>query len=475
MQKANWKDAIGSIRRKFFGSLLDRPRFFGKSINVTLPIGEEYKRERITKTQRLQFPEGVVSRDELEDADKGVFDFLAQDWNRIYKQERDKASILGYIAQYMLGQGEDPDELKQMTIPEFSEKAKSYNLPGLDNIDELIERTGLTREQSYALLYAQAKGAEWLAIYNKNGERTGKAYDLITRMYREQISEALVRGSTISEIRSLMVSPDDDEIKAALGLFEDGISEFQRSLREKRYEKLVTDHLNRDMQRFAFTECSINFNNGKLLMLVNEGGERAQYVRFTKGNYAVDSSSHNHSPVSCRKCLERIGQIARLFPTEDSLHSKEYMRSLGLTWLGEDQFSGDDLSTTAVWPGKSNAERSMDDWWYCCPMHPNCSCVYEDLGEETSEEDSEIFDEFKEIFEDGHRRDQSFRERVHARFEADLEANREANRLEKEYGPIRKAGVYKNGNWEELSCDFQRDDSLEWLISYIDWRERVLN
>lgn len=476
IQKANWLDAIGSIRRKFFGSLLDRPRFLGKTIHVKPASGEEYKRDRIRRGDKLQFPERVVSRDELEEADQEIFDFLSQDWNRIYKKERDKATILGYIAEYMLGQGEDPDELKRMTTLEFSERAKVYNLPGLEDVDELEERTGLTREQTYALIYGQAKGAEWLAIYNKDGERSGKAYDLITKMYREQIAEALARGSTITEIRSLMVSPDDNEIKEALGLFEVGISDFQRSLRERRYEKLVTDHLNRDMQRFAFTECSINFNNGKLLMLANEGGKEAQYVRFTKGNYAVDSSSQNHSPVTCRKCLEFLGRVARLFPSEESLHNKEYMSSLGLTWLGEDQFSGDPLTTTAVWPGKSNAERSMDEWWFCCPMHPNCSCVYEDLGEETQENDSETFDEIHDIFDKGRKKDLEIRERIHTRYEADLEANREANRLEEKYGPIRKAGVFVNGIWEEHSCDFGCVEEEEsWLIAYIERREKILN
>ncbi|EJZ42335.1 hypothetical protein LEP1GSC178_0081 [Leptospira licerasiae str. MMD4847] len=468
-------DAIGSIRRKFFGTLLDRPRFFGKTINVKLPESPYSNKEERNKIRSLEFPEGIISRDELEEADQGVFDFLAQDWNRIYKEERDKATILGYIAEYLLGQGEDPDELKAMSIPEFSQKAKEYNLPGLEDIDELEERTGLTRDQTYALIYGQAKGAEWLAIYDKNGQRSGKAYDLITRMYREQIAEALVRGSTISDIRSLMVSPDDDEIKEAFGLFEEGISDFQRSLRERRYEKLVTDHLNREMQRFAFTECSINFNNGKLLRLVNEGGREAQYVQFTKGSYAVDSSSHNHSPVSCRKCIEMLGQVARLFPSEDSLRDKEYMRSLGLIWLGRDQFFGDSKTTTAVWPGKTNAERSMDEWWLCCPMHPNCSCVYEDLGEEISEDQTEISDEILNIFDSGQRREKEFQERSRIRYEADLEANREANRLEKIYGPIHKAGVYENGLWEEPTCDHLPEESTDpWLCSYIDWRDAIL-
>ncbi|WP_016759957.1 hypothetical protein [Leptospira weilii] len=283
IQKSLWSDAMGVLRKKFFGELLVRPTFFPRTINVTPNPLEDYSK-LLKQTGRIVFPEGVISRDELEEADQGIFDFLAQDWNRIYKEERNKSTILGYIAQYMIGEGEDPDELMEMTIPEFSERAKDYNFPELGDIDVLMEETGLTREQTYSLIYGQAKGAEWLAIYDKNGKRSGRAYELITKMYRRQIAEALARNATEEEIRTLMISPDDSEIQEALGLFEDGISDTVRSRRERVYEKLVTNHLNRDMTRFAYTEASINFNNGKLLMLANEK-KGAQYVQFGGGEY----------------------------------------------------------------------------------------------------------------------------------------------------------------------------------------------
>lgn len=284
IQKSLWSDAMGILRKKFFGELLVRPTFFPRTINVTPDPSKDYSKLP-RQTGRIIFPEGVISRDELEETDQGIFDFLAQDWNRIYLEERNKATILGYIAQYMIGEGEDPNELKEMTIPEFSDRATSYNLPELGDIDVLMEETGLTREQTYSLLYGQAKGAEWLAVYDKNGERSGKSYELITKMYRRQIAEALARNATEEEIRSLMISPDDTEMKEALGLFEDGISDLTRARREKKYEKLVTDHLNRDMTRFAYTEASINFNNGKLLMLSNEK-QGPQYVQFGGGSYS---------------------------------------------------------------------------------------------------------------------------------------------------------------------------------------------
>ncbi|EMN92989.1 hypothetical protein [Leptospira interrogans] len=283
IQKTLWSEVFGELRRKFFGELLVRSRYIPRMINVTPEFGKDYTYLR-KQTGVLEFSEEVVRREELETADQEIFDFLTQDWNRIYIQEREKASILGYVAEYLLGHGVKEDELKEMTLPEFSETAIAHNLPGLKDINLLQEEIGLTKEQTYSLLYAQGQGAQWLAIYNKNGERKGKVYELITKMYRRQIAEALSRNATEEEIRSLMISPDDDEIKEALGLFEVGISDSLRSRREKRYEKLVTDHLNRDMTRFAFTEVQINFNNGKLLYLANEKPS-ATYVRFAGGSY----------------------------------------------------------------------------------------------------------------------------------------------------------------------------------------------
>ncbi|PJZ29071.1 hypothetical protein [Leptospira kmetyi] len=283
IEKSLWSDAFGTLRKKFFGELLHRPRYMPRTLTVTPEPGNDYSYLQ-RQVGTLEFPEGTVSRDELEKCDQEIFDFLAQDWNRIYLKERNKASILGYVAEYLLGHGVRENELKEMTLPEFSETAIAHNLPGLEDIDLLTEEIGLTKEQTYSLLYAQGRGAEWLAIYDRNGERKGKAYELITKMYRRQIAEALARNATEEEIRSLMISPDDDEIKEALGLFEEGISDSLRKRREKRYEKLVTDHLNRDMTRFAFTEVQINFNNGKLLYLANERPS-ATYVRFGGGSY----------------------------------------------------------------------------------------------------------------------------------------------------------------------------------------------
>lgn len=278
------KEIFGKIRSGFFGDLLQKPKFKGPSINISYNPEIDYK--KIPKAKGvLEFPEGTLKKDELEETDKAIFDFLASDWNDIYQQTRDKATVIGHISEFMIGKGAKVKDIKQMSIPEFnSELTNKYSLPGLDQIEDLMKETGLDKDRAYQLIYAQSKGAEWLAVYDENYKRSGKAYELITKMYRQQISEALIRGATLSDIRSVLVSPDDDEIKEALGLFEEGLTEKERLRREADYEFVVRKHLNRDMQRFAFTEVQINYNNGLLLRLANETDrEKGTYVRFTKG------------------------------------------------------------------------------------------------------------------------------------------------------------------------------------------------
>jgi len=276
------KNIFGGIREKFFGSLLKTPEFHGDSISINIDSEFDYSLYK-KDIKKLEFPEGTVQRDQLEEADQAIFDFFAHDWNQIYEEHREKASLIGYIAEYMTGNGYSEDDIKDMSIPELSNAySENFEAPGIDEIENMSEVTGLDKDRLYAYLYAESKGAEWLAIYDDDGNRSGRAYELITKMYRKQIAEAMLRDAPISEIRSIMISPDDDEIKEALGLFDDNLPEFERRQREEDYEELVRTHLNRDMQRFAYTETMINYNNGKLLRMAHESKNSGSpvYVRF---------------------------------------------------------------------------------------------------------------------------------------------------------------------------------------------------
>jgi hypothetical protein len=286
IQKASpWEKSIDLIRKNFFGRLAwPVPKGATKQdIRVELEPSVDYSKFKLN-TKTLEFTDGtVVNRDDLDKADKKIFDFLALDWNKVYKQERHKATILGYIAGHFMKEGMKPSKLTKLTLPEVDDELRHSNLPGLDSLDELESELGIPRDRAYQLIYAQSKGAEWLAVYNSEGQRKGRAYDLITKMYRTQIAEAIARGKDIGEIQSLMRFPDDSDIKRNFGLFEEGIHEVEYDRREREYMNFVARHLNRDMQRFAYTEVQINFNNGMLLQLANEKDpSKPIYVEFVK-------------------------------------------------------------------------------------------------------------------------------------------------------------------------------------------------
>ncbi|UOG50866.1 hypothetical protein MAL00_19540 (plasmid) [Leptospira noguchii] len=176
-------------------------------------------------------------------------------------------------------------------------------------------------------------------------------------------------------------------------------------------------------------------------------------------------------PVSCDKCLEFLGQVARVFLSEEQLNDSQYMQTQGLKYLGGDKISGDPITNIAVWPGKNNANLKFSDYWFCCPLHPNCSHEYETITFNENDEDEE--DEISEIFREGKIRDLKERLRTEEILKQNEEANRERIRLEKKYGPITKSGViYKVGSWEEPTCAMEQESS--WLSNYIAWKLKTI-
>ncbi|TGJ99831.1 hypothetical protein EHO57_13800 [Leptospira langatensis] len=177
------------------------------------------------------------------------------------------------------------------------------------------------------------------------------------------------------------------------------------------------------------------------------------------------------NPIVCEKCQEFLGVICRIFPSEGSLYDEGYMASLGLTFLGGDQFSGDNITTTASWIGKTNAGRNWNEWWPTCPCHPNCSHYWEIFSGAGAKEH---FEDIDDIFSQGKKRDTRFRDIEHHTYDQDLEANREAIRLEKKYGPIKRKSSFTNGLWEEPTCDDDHEED-SWFSDYIDWRIQCLS
>jgi hypothetical protein len=432
IQKGLWKDATNWLRSKFFGSINDRPEYTGGTISVD--AGEMPESKFKYKKTQIEFPDGVIDRDNLEEEDQEIFDFINQNWNEVYEEYRDKSTLLGHLASILVGKGEKEEVVKDWNLEMVQEKlTKKYNLPGLDEVEQLMKETGFDRERVYQLIYAKSKGAEWLAVYDDNGQRSGKAYESITQMYREQIAEALVRGASVQDIKSLMIFPDD-EILHKYG--------------QDQYEAWVEEHLNRNWHRFAVTEAAINFENGKLLQGLAESEQGSpvyyKYVRQTT------NKKSKHNPVTCDKCLEWANSetIARLFTSEGDFQESEY-------YGGEDNLDGEPVASVAIWPGKSNAERGgMGSWWVCTPAHPFCGCHW--IRYEPNKQEQK-FDELEDIFNRGARRNLKHQAII------DREYVKERDKYK---------GFLIQGIWEEKTCACEHPHYLDqedsWLNKYID-------
>jgi hypothetical protein len=143
--------------------------------------------------------------------------------------------------------------------------------------------------------------------------------------------------------------------------------------------------------------------------------------------------------ITCDKCLEfEAVRIARLFPSEEDLHDDP-------NFSGGDSIAGDPHTSTAVWPGKSNAEFGSDTdlWWLCCPVHPNCGHEYrlwvpserKDEDHEDEEED-DLQKMMREASGDLKKKRDEFVEREQAKFD------------------VNKASPFhfQSGVWREETC-----------------------
>lgn len=249
VRKAGAWDYIKKLPQKFIGKLANR-----NQPSVHIPTGDPAGDPRV-----------------FDEHQKAVWEFLHDDWNEVYRAENYKGTVLGMIAEEMIRQGYDLNDLKNMNLPDLNTAMQEQGYNGLDDLDDWLETSGWKKSQFYASLWADTEGAKWLAVYDENGERAGRAYDVVTGMYKKAVQAAIENDMPIDKVRQALLYADDSLIKAQF-LQSDG------TLDEEGYQEFITDHLNRDFVRFAVTETAICYNNGKLLQTIHEGGE---YVIFS--------------------------------------------------------------------------------------------------------------------------------------------------------------------------------------------------
>ena len=165
-----------------------------------------------------------------------------------------------------------------------------------------------------------------------------------------------------------------------------------------------------------------------------------------------DKPSHSlgskNAPAMCSFCEEHEnkGTVVMLFPSEEDFKQSPY-------YDGEDNVKDDPIAEKAVWIGKNNHGRSFEDYWICCPVHPNCSHSFETYTPRQEEDfDSDFgIDLLAEQAE------------LNRQYEEEKERSKD-ERLSKS-----ELGYRKLGQWKEKDCSCQESEyeNIIWLKSYL--------
>lgn len=206
---------------------------------------------------------------ELEYWNDWLYNYLENDWNPVYEELKDTGTLLGALSAYLTGNYNLPiSTVQSMGIEDYDRAFRHKEGVGLQNMDELFPKLDVAKSMQYAKEYAKRDAAIHLAVYNENGERKGRAYEIISEAFRKQISQALEEGKTVAEVQSLIAYPN----------LRDYLESGKISLDE--YNEWMSDKMNRDFNRIALTEASYAFNFGRMKQLAEAG---RSYLRFMPG------------------------------------------------------------------------------------------------------------------------------------------------------------------------------------------------
>lgn len=154
------------------------------------------------------------------------------------------------------------------------------------------------------------------------------------------------------------------------------------------------------------------------------------------------------APIICDKCQEFLNKPARLFMSEEEFKSSRH-------YGGSDVLIGDAHANIAVWIGKNNVGRSKSSWWYCAPIHPRCTHLYEEFTPKMKSIYSQDEDELDEIFGEG------MEEFTHNQMK------NTHNDKGEQFWTAQKSSLVL---WHEDDCSCHADEELdpgEWIESYL--------
>ncbi len=195
-----------------------------------------------------------------------LFAYLQEDWNKVYEEIGKSGTLMAYLSGYLSGNLKLPEQrVEQMSIADYELALRYKKDIGLDDLEK-------DKERLYALAYARREGAKWIAIY-ENGERKGRPYEIITKLFQKQVAQAIEAGETLEQAQSRMAFPD------LLALLEEG------EITEEQYLEWSEQYLNRDFRRFALTESAYAWQHGKLAEMADraKASSQPQYLDFVTG------------------------------------------------------------------------------------------------------------------------------------------------------------------------------------------------
>lgn len=117
----------------------------------------------------------------------------------------------------------------------------------------------------------------------------------------------------------------------------------------------------------CLTEMSYSMNNGYLASVAESNRKKG------KRSYFVFSGSYNSKEKADEACNKWLGTIVRMVDKP----------------LGDDKIQ-DANAQYAIWIGKNNVGRPMNDWWICIPLHPNGTHYWEEIDPEIEEWNKDI-------------------------------------------------------------------------------------
>jgi hypothetical protein len=321
----------------------------------------------------IDYPENEAG---LENYETDIFKFLETDWNEVYDKYQSQNMVVSMIAEYM--KDRHNRDIHDYSLPEIDDALHEFGKPSLNNLPELYRDEEIVGKRNYKKLFAETAGSNWIAVYDENGERSGKAYETMRDIYRKIMVESFETGKPMDDLRKKFINIEN--------LLPD-------SLDEKTRQEILDTHLNRDFFRLAVTEANMAEGNGRVLAAVHHGNTYGRLI-LGGGQTAVSRSAfRNRSKKvayqSCSKCKELTQYKYRVFPSQSDFEESEFFG-------GDDIVINDPKADFALWPGKNNVGRPYSEWWGTPgSIHPHCSCMFrsqrsapdysEDLGDEAEE------------------------------------------------------------------------------------------